>query len=394
MKQLFTICLVAVSMLATAQKPIKPNINKAFNAWSYGKIADAKAVIDVSMTDPKLSLDPKTWFYAGLIYASIDTASNPEIHNLAPDAFEKAVNYFKKADELKGGKSELFYTSTSGFPVPKSMALEQLAGYYLNKGAAAYQEDDYKAAVKDFEKVQQLKPDDTTSYFYAGIAANTDENYQQARSFMESYLKNGGSMVEAYYVIINAYAVANQKDKAVDVCRQAKAKYPKNLELPKLEIQYLLELNRLDEARTGLEEAIKTEPNNYLLHYFLAYTYFQAQNYQSAMASARRALELDPKSFEAQLLLAKCYFVEADKIKKEMAALGISPAEKKKKIELDAIYVEKIKTALPYWEKAEQLNPSDVEVLDALYLMYGDLGMDAQVKRIEKRYKELGLDDN
>ncbi|GIV35851.1 MAG: hypothetical protein KatS3mg032_0230 [Cyclobacteriaceae bacterium] len=394
MKRLLTTCLAAVTVLAMAQKPVKPNINKAFNAWNYGKIADAKAIIDVSMTDPKLSLDPKTWFYAGLIYASIDTASNPEIHNLAPDAFEKAVSAFKKADELKGGKSELFYTSTSGFPVPKTMAIDQLAGYYLNKGAAAYQEDDYNAAVKDFEKVQQLKPDDTTSFFYAGIAANTDEKYDQARSFMENYLKNGGKMVEAYYIIINSYAVANQKDKAIEVCRQARSKYPKNTELPKLEIQYLLELNRLDEAKAGLEEAVKTEPNNYLLHYFLAYTYFQSKDYEAAKASVRKALELDPKAFDAQLLLAKCYFVEADKIKKEMAMLGVSAADKKKRLELDAVYVEKLKTALPYWEKAEQLNPSDVEVLDALYLMYGDLGMDAQLKRIEKRYKELGVDNN
>ncbi len=394
MKRVLTLCLTAVSVWAVAQKPVKPNINKAFNAWNYGKYADAKAIIDVSMTDPKLSLDPKTWLYAGLIYATIDTASNPDIHNLAPDAFEKAVNAFRKADELKGSKSDLFYTSASGLPVPKSLAIDQLAGYYLNQGAAAYQEDDFKTAIKNFEKSQQLKPDDTTSFFYAGVAANADENYQQAKSFMETYLKNGGKMVEAYYVIINAYALANQKDKAIEVCRQARTQYPKNLELPKLEIQYLLELNRINEAKAGLEEAIKSEPNNFILHYFLAYTHFQSQNYEASKASVKRALELDPKSFDAQLLLAKCYFVEADKIKKEMAALGISEADKKKRFELDKVYVEKLKAALPFWEKAEQLNPSDTEVLDALYLIYGDLGMDAQIKRIEKRYKELGLDNN
>jgi tetratricopeptide (TPR) repeat protein len=393
MKRLLTMCLAAVTVLAMAQKPIKPNINKALNAWNNGKIAEAKEIIDVSMTDPKLSLDPKTWFYAGLIYASIDTASNPAIHNLAPDAFEKAQNAFKKADELKSGKSDLFFILPNGLPVPKTLAIDQLAGYYRNAGVAAYQEDDFKTAIKNFQKSAQLKPDDTTAYFYAGVAANADENFQQAKSFMETYLKNGGNMVEAYYVIINAYAVANQKDKAIEVCRQAKAKYPKNLEIPKLEIQYLLELDRINEAKAGLEEAIKKESNNSVLHYFLAYTHFQTKNYEAAKASAQRALQIDPKYFDAQLLLAKCYFVEADKIKKEMAALTISEADRKKRFELDKIYVEKLKTALPYWEKAEQLNPSDVEVLDALYLMYGDLGMDAQVKRIEKRYKELGLDN-
>lgn len=393
MKRLLTILFAIVSIGAFAQKPVKPNINKALNSFNYGKIKEAKEIIDVSMTDPKLSLDPKTWFYAGLIYASIDTASNPAIHNLDPNAFEKARDAFKKADELKGGKSELFYTNQSGFPVPKPLAIDQLAGYYLNIGAMAYQDDDFKTAIKNFEKTQQLKPDDTTAYFYAGVAANADENYQQARSFMETYLKNGGKMVEAYYVIINAYAVSNQKDKAVEVAREAKAKFPKNMEIPKLEIQYLLELNRINEAKAGLQEAIKSEPNNFILHYYLAYTYFQSKDYDAAKASAERALQIDPKSFDAQVLLAKCFYVDAEKIKKEMSSLGISEADKKKRFELDKIYVEKLKIALPYWEKAEQLNPSDTEVLDALYLIYGDLDMQAQVKRIEKRYKELGLDN-
>lgn len=394
MKRLLTILLTISFLWAVGQKPVKPNINKALNSFNYGKIKEAKEIIDVSMTDPKFSLDPKTWFYAGLIYSTIDTSSNQAIHGLDPNAFEKARDAFRKADELKGsGKGELFYANQAGLPVPKTMAIDQLAGYYLNKGAMAYQEDDFKAAIKNFEKSQQLKPDDTTSFFYAGVAANADENYQQARAFMETYLKNGGKMVEAYYVIINAYAVNNQKDKAIEVAREAKKKFPHNMEIPKLEIQYLLELNRISEAKTGLEEAIKSEPNNFILHYYLAYTHFQSKDYEAAKASAQRALQIDPKSFDAQLLLAKCYFVDAEKIKREMSTLGISEAEKKRRFELDKIYVEKLKIALPYWEKAEQLNPSDTEVLDALYLIYGDLDMQAQVKRIEKRYKELGLDN-
>jgi len=76
-----------------------------------------------------------------------------------------------------------------------------------------------------------------------------------------------------------------------------------------------------------------------------------------------------------------------------MSNLGISEADKKKRFELDKVLVEKLKAALPYWEQAERLNPSDQEVLDQLYGIYGDLGMDAQLKRVEARYKELGIDN-
>lgn len=80
-------------------------------------------------------------------------------------------------------------------------------------------------------------------------------------------------------------------------------------------------------------------------------------------------------------------------IKKEMSNLGISADDKKKRFELDKVLVEKLKVALPYWEQAEKINPADQEVLDQLYSIYGDLGMDAQVKRVEGRYKELGMDN-
>ncbi|NJM26165.1 MAG: hypothetical protein HC859_12420, partial [Bacteroidia bacterium] len=72
-------------------------------------------------------------------------------------------------------------------------------------------------------------------------------------------------------------------------------------------------------------------------------------------------MRIDPQYFDAQLYLAKIMYKEAEVIKKEMAALGISDADKKKKFALDKTLVEKLKVALPYWEKAERMNPSDQE---------------------------------
>lgn len=394
MKKVIILLVVALPLTLVAQKPIKPNLNKALSSRNSGKLDEAKQMIDVCEADPKLSLDAKTWFYSGLIYASIDTSTNEKYKSLAPNAFEKVLASFAKADELnKNSKNELFYTDNSSFiPVTKPDVIDRMNGYYLNLGAAAYQEDDFKAALFNFEKAQKIKPQDTTSYFYAGIVANTDEDYAKAASYMQSYLNNGGVAVEAYYVIINAHAQTD-KAKAIEVAREARAKYPANVELPKMEIQYLIELDRVQEAKTGLEAAVKNEPNNVVLHYFLAFTNFKMGDYDAAKASCENALKIDPNSFDAQLLLAKAYFVDAEVIKKQMASLGISEADKKKRFELDKVYVEKLKVALPYWEKAEKLNPNDSEVLDALYLIYGDLDNQAGTKRIEKRYKELGLDN-
>jgi len=116
-------------------------------------------------------------------------------------------------------------------------------------------------------------------------------------------------------------------------------------------------------------------------------------NNTEAKKNYEEALRIDPQYFEAQLYLSKMVYAEAASIKKEMSNLGITAADKKKRFELDKQLVEKLKLALPYWEKAEKLNPSDQEVLDTLYSIYVDLDLQDQIKRIDKRYKELGIEN-
>ncbi len=155
----------------------------------------------------------------------------------------------------------------------------------------------------------------------------------------------------------------------------------------------LIDLKRIDEAKSGLEAAIKKEPNNKILHFYLGYANASLNDNESAKKNYEDALKIDPQYFEAQLYLAKLMITEAVAIKKEMSNLGISAADKKKKFDLDKVLVDKLKLALPYWEKAEKIKPDDQEVLDTLYSIYTDLDIQDQMKRIEKRYKELGMDN-
>jgi hypothetical protein len=91
--------------------------------------------------------------------------------------------------------------------------------------------------------------------------------------------------------------------------------------------------------------------------------------------------------------LAELVYLDAKVEKDKMNQLGNSKDDLNKKIAIDKVYQEKLKVALPYWEKCEKLSPDDGKVLDVLYMIYNDLEMTAQVTRIEKRMKTLGLLD-
>jgi tetratricopeptide (TPR) repeat protein len=276
----------------------------------------------------------------------------------------------------------------------KSQQMSYWANTYINKGASLYQEEDLENSLKAFEKAQMILPDDTLAYFYAGFVANGLENYDKAIASFQKYIDLGGKSSDAYLSIININSGPKaNKEEALRVVRLAKPKFPNNPDLPKVEIGLLIDLKRIDEAKSGLEDAIKKEPTNKILHFYLGYANASLNNFEEAKKNYEEALKIDPQYFEAQLYLAKLVYADAASIKKEMSNLGITAADKKKRFELDKQLVEKLKLALPYWEKAEKLNPSDQEVLDTLYSIYTDLDLQDQMKRVEKRYKELGIEN-
>src|SRR5690606_3695711 len=240
----------------------------------------------------------------------------------------------------------------------------------------------------------RILPDDTTAYFYSAIVANSLEKYDVSMEKFRTYVDKGGTSPDAYSMMLNMLnGPLDNKEKALELAREAQKKFPEHPDFGKVEIGTLIDLGRIDEAKVGLEQAIKKEPDNKILHFYLGYVNSSLGNSEAAIKSYQEALRVDPNYFDAQLMVAKEMYKPAESIKKEMSNLGISAADRKKKLELDNVLVEKLKVALPYWEKAEKMKPNEkecpspceryTEVLDALSSIYGDLGMTAQVQRIE-----------
>ena len=151
--------------------------------------------------------------------------------------------------------------------------------------------------------------------------------------------------------------------------------------------------HKIEDAKGGLEAALKKEPNNKIYHFYLGYVNSKLEMWDAAKKNFEDALKIDPTYFDAQYYLAQIYYIDATKVKKQMDDLGISAEDRKKKLDLDKMLVEKYRKALPYWEKAEKMNPSDTDVLDKLSTIYYYLGDEAQEKRVGNRLKELGVEN-
>ncbi|HEY0743075.1 MAG TPA: tetratricopeptide repeat protein [Chryseosolibacter sp.] len=409
MKRILFLLLMLGSAAAFAQKQAKPNINKALAAWKDGKLSEAKEIIDAATTYEKTMNDGKTWYYRGLIYSTIDTTANEQTNALDPNAYKVAVESFKKAKELGKAGSDYFIQDANAMPQTQSYQLEILANFYLDKGLRAFQDDadnakslELLAKSKGIFESGILTPyrNDTLAYYVNALVAQQSDSLDLAIEDANNYFEKGGKSKDMYTILYQIYysGPKEDKNKALEVVRQARKLYPTSPDYPKMEIGLLIDMGKIEEAKAGLEQAVKTEPNNKILHFYLGYANTRTDNNEGARKHFQEALRIDPSYFEAQFYLANTYLVDVDKTSKELQNVPNTAAYSKKRSELVQKRVKESEIAIPYLEKAEKMEAPDkdsqIEVLQKLGQLYYYTADDKNSARVEKRLKELGVTED
>ncbi|MDX1628203.1 MAG: tetratricopeptide repeat protein [Fulvivirga sp.] len=380
---IMAICLVAG--FSYGQK--KPKINKAEKARSEGNLAEAKSIVDAAIEHEKTKDDGKTWYYRGLVYASLDTTSNPDYQNLVDNPLEIAMKSFAKADEIDPEGSNYYLTGPNGLPVLKDQQILQLSGHYINKGIQHYQDSDYDKAVQAFEKTQMIMPEDTTGYINAALAARAAKDYDVvAENYYKLIEDLDYKSVDAFnFLIYYESSIQEDDEKALAVIRSAKKAFPNNLDFAKSEIAALKKMGKADEAMKGLNDAIENEPDNPDLYFTLGILHEELGNLDKARDAYENAVKIDPSYYDGVYNLAVIDYNKAVNLIREKNNLGISSADQKKAKEMQVQIEKRLKTALPNWEKANELKPGDRTTLETLQYIYSQLGMNAKVMEIAEQ---------
>jgi tetratricopeptide (TPR) repeat protein len=397
MKKIAVLLLLAIPGMALAQKEAKPNINKAMTALKSGKLDEAKSIIDAATTYEKTMTDGKTWFYRGIIYGALDTTSSyKSTENLASIAAES----LKKADELSKGKSSTYFVQdNNGGMLLYDQAITSISNSYLVKGDKAFNGEDFKTALVQFEKgiaFKGSKPD-TTFYEYAGYAAYNADERPKAMNYLAKYAELGGRRTQAL-TMPALLAYEDQNYEAALTNAQAVLKIiPNHKDMKAVELNSLIQLKKYDLAAQNLEASVKANPNDAQSIYLLGVLNTELGKMEEAKANFEAALKVQPDYFDAQFNLANYYLVEIDKTSKAINELGIAAANAKKKQALVQTRVKQSEAAIPYLEKAEKMKiPSkeaEIELLQKLSLLYYYIADDKNNERVTKRMKALGVED-
>lgn len=389
-RNILFLLIMLVAGVAYGQR--KPKINKALKAVQKGELAEAKEIIDAAIEHQKTKDDPETWYYRGLIYAAIDTTSRQEFQDIQPDPLHTSVQAFEKAEELNEKDKELFISGPNGLPVLKSQHEQMLWGFYLNKGVVAFQNANEMDAAKAFERCQVVMPQDTTCYIYAGLAYQGAKEFDQAAENFTKLINELDHHDRDIYnsLIYIESSVRENDEKALEYIRKARERWPNEMDLAKTEINALIRLERIEEARAEVEAAIEAEPDNPDLYFSLGVMLQELDEIEAATEAYEKAVEVDPDYFNAIFNLAVMHFNTAVEVIKEKNELGFSAADQKKEKELTKRANEKLKIALPYWEKIIELDPKNRTALEQLKFIYSQLKMPEKVMEMQEKIEEYG----
>ena len=299
-------------------------------------------------------------------------------------------------------------------------ALESAYNFCRKEGNVSIGIGEYKTAALAFANAYRVQTvpvydkADAENLFYAGrlatlVGGNGDpEMFVNGAGYLEQALKDGFCDEEGslYYYLFHCYYGQREKDNAFvlksrDALLEGIKKYPKN----ELILDGLMNLYTAEEGVGDpkdlielIDGAIANSPNNVDLLYGRGRVYYAIANktdnieqkqagYDECIKSFKEVIRINPGDSQAYYLLGVFYMSKA-----EAQLNDVNERHYTVQAEYDRdseAAVAMYKDALPYFEKAIELNPKDVNSVDfakQIYFRFRDEGDNMQ--KFEK-YNQL-----
>lgn len=417
MKQILSIA--AIIMLNSAAMAQAGKVTSAYNFLSsYNQYKDANDLreaadyIEPATTNEKTMASAKTWYYRGLIYHAIFQDSSTKAKNIVAEPLNLTMESYIKTVELDAKKEYLkdvtgrLYVAANQF---YNLGIEQYNVKKNNLKALEYFENVLKINALPVFANATGSPEfpyygflDTNATNLAAVAAYDLKDYDRAVKYFQLMIDKGYRGGRPYSNLAQVLKSQGNTDKMLEVIKKGREKYPEDASLIIEELNYYLATGKDKEAEANLQLAIQKDPNNHQLHFALGSIYDKLsspddkavkkpskEEYRAlrdkAEISYKKALQIDPNYFNAVYNLGALYFNEAGDTFKALADIKDDATYEKEKKRADEL----LKKALPYLEKAHQLDPKDKNTLISLKELYYRNGEEDKYADIVNKLKGM-----
>ena len=345
-----------------------------------GLLDKARADIDKAIVNEKTSIKAKTWYTRGEIYQGMLESPIYSKQLQAGEGLQKAFESFNKTIELD--------TKTGEFGKQAVTKMDNLYGRAFNDAVTSYNAKDYDKAIASYKLASQIKPQDTTAVLYSAYASEAKQDFPAAKASYNQLLAMNYKSVTLYSRLFQMAKQENKQAEAAKILQQALLAYPTNKGFMLEDLNMSLAGGKGEDALGKINKSIAADPSNSNLYAVRGSMYDQQKKTELAVADYKKAVELDPKNFDAQFNLgvynynkAADFYTKASKM--DLKTYQISG--KKSEVEGKRFF----EAAVPYFERALELQPNDRNTLTSLKKIYFRLGRTADSARLETKLQSL-----
>jgi len=396
--------LVVGTISAQDGKKLLKEAKKAIGKYSTdpGKhaalLGEGLELLEQAFGDPAISGESKNYITKGKIFEEMLDSEmkmqllNPEAKINNPSAGINAFTAYAKALEIATKKGDI-KNALKG--------IEQVEGNLNNIAISMYNEKDYETSYQNFDagvKAYKLlkdngkdsRLDDPAVYkdhiFFTGVNAYLcEENKERAIPYFEELYAAETDQALVYEALYKL-SYETDKDKAVTYLTKGREMFPDDTGMLFAEINHYLNEGEMDILIEKLNAASEKEPDNMSVIVTRGKVYEELHNkaqeegdmakakehFDSALGDYNAVIAKDANNFDATYNVGALYYNKAAGMAAEINELANDYSKdgtakyNKLKAEMDGIFGE----ALPFFEKADQINGNDMNTLIALKEIY------------------------
>ncbi|MBT3243899.1 MAG: hypothetical protein HN352_12155 [Bacteroidetes bacterium] len=378
MKRLLVVlCLFLAGVLVMGQSN---KVQSAINYLkpAYNELDKAKVAIDLATIHPKTQGKAKTWYYRGECYYKLFLSNDKAFKDLHADPLNEAYHAFVKAKELDERKTypEIDYK------------LIMIGTAFFNKGSMEYDEKAFKKSLQSFEtaidigRLPYINQVDTPAFFNAAIAADLAGLYDVALRYYDKSIEYKYMGSEVYHYAATVKLNTGDTLAAIKYYEDGIEAYPEdNAYLYIQLINHYLGNKELEKAAKYIGPALEKDSLNASLWSVYAQAN-EGKNEAEVIAGYSRAIELDSTLFDPYYSLGIMYFNHGVDANKEAMSIPLNEQEA-----YDAVLKKRddyFNQALPYFEKANEIDQTNGELLTALKEIYYRFNMKEKLEVITK----------
>lgn len=362
------------------------------------ELEKAKKTIDEAMLKLKEKgidnqvdkLTTKAYYYKGMIYSAL--AGFKDKPELSKDATSEAYTAYLKSMETDDPAKPKFKKDALNALLLLSQSLYQT-------GFDAYKNGDYNTAYGYFSKVMNINDMmaanakkgekvavDTLTIVATASAADRAGKKAESKDLYQKLIDLNYKDVTIYTSLSNIYREEKNDDKANEVLAAGRKQFPTSKELIIEEVNYMLKTGKQKEAIGKMEEAAKLDEKNASLQFVLATTYEALGDKTKALEAYNKALELDPKYFDALYNMGLYYYNQAAEKIRQMNDVDVNDQAKYDRLKKESD--ELFNQALPFFLRASEANDKDQNTWIALREIYVKTGNLTKANEIKKKLEE------